>query len=74
VDTTVLLRQRVVTGTYGGSVNPRVHIPAFVELYMQGALDLGGILDARYGLNEAPAALDDLHHGRNTRGVIVVGR
>jgi Zn-dependent alcohol dehydrogenase len=73
VDTTVLLRQRVVTGTYGGSVHPRVHIPAFVELYMQGALDLGGVLDARYTLDEAPAALDDLHHGRNTRGVIVVG-
>jgi Zn-dependent alcohol dehydrogenase len=73
LDTTVLLRQRTVTGTYGGSVHPRRHLPEFVDLCMQGALAIGGILDARYTLDEAPRALDDLHHGRNTRGVIVLG-
>jgi len=73
LDTTVLLRQRTVTGTYGGSVHPRRHLPEFVNLFMSGALDLASILDARYTLDEAPQALDDLHHGRNTRGVIVIG-
>jgi Zn-dependent alcohol dehydrogenase len=73
LDTTALLRQRTLTGTYGGSVQPRRHLPEFVELCMQGALDIGAVLDARYTLDEAPRALDDLHHGRNTRGVIVVG-
>jgi Zn-dependent alcohol dehydrogenase len=73
LDTRVLLRQRTVTGTYGGSVHPRRHLPEFVELCMQGALDLGSILDARYTLDETPRALDDLHYGRNVRGVIVIG-
>jgi len=73
LDTTVLLQQRTVTGTFGGSVHPRRHLPEFVDLYMQGALDIGALLDARYTLDDAVTALDDLHHGRNTRGVIVMG-
>jgi Zn-dependent alcohol dehydrogenase len=72
VDTTMLLRQRVLTGTYGGSIHPRRHIPEFVDLMMQGRLDLAGILDARYAIDDAVQALDDLHHGRVTRGVIVM--
>jgi Zn-dependent alcohol dehydrogenase len=72
LDTTALLRQRTLTGTFGGSIHPRRHIPEFVELCLQGRLDLAGILDARYTLDEAPQALDDLHHGRVTRGVILV--
>jgi len=72
LDTTALLRQRVLTGTYGGSIHPRRHLPELVDLSMLGRLDLGAILDRRYALDDAPQALDDLHHGRMTRGVIVV--
>ena len=72
LDTSSLLRQRVLTGTFGGSINPRRHIPEFIELYLQGRLDIGGILDTRYSIDDAPQALDDLHHGRITRGVIVM--
>jgi S-(hydroxymethyl)glutathione dehydrogenase / alcohol dehydrogenase len=62
----------VLTGTYGGSIHPRRHLPELVDLLMAGRLDLGAILDRRYALDDAPQALDDLHHGRMTRGVIVV--
>jgi Zn-dependent alcohol dehydrogenase len=72
INTTALLRQRVVTGTYGGSIRPRRHVPEFVELHMQGRIDLAAILDTRYTIEQAPQALDDLHHGRITRGVIVM--
>jgi len=72
LDTSMLLRQRVLTGTFGGSIHPRRHIPEFVDLFMQGRLPLDGILDTRYSLDDAPKALDDLHHGRVTRGVIVM--
>jgi Zn-dependent alcohol dehydrogenase len=71
VNTTLLLRQRVLTGTYGGSIRPRRHIPEFVDLLMAGRLDIAGILDTRYTLDQGPQALDDLHHGRIIRGVIV---
>ena len=68
------LRHKWVTGTFGGSIHPRRHLPEFVDLCMQGRLNLAGILDTRYTLDEAPKALDDLHHGRITRGVIVLER
>jgi len=72
LNTTMLLRQRVLTGTYGGSIRPRRHIPEFVDLHMRGRIDLSAILDTRYSIEQAPQALDDLHHGRVTRGVIVM--
>ena len=70
IDTTRFLRQKTVTGTFGGSITPRRHIPEFVELYRDGRLDLDAVMDARYTLDEVERALDDLHHGRVTRGVI----
>jgi S-(hydroxymethyl)glutathione dehydrogenase / alcohol dehydrogenase len=72
LNTTLLLRQRLITGTYGGSIRPRRHVPEFVDMHMEGRIDLGGILDTRYTLDEAPQALDDLENGRVTRGVIVM--
>lgn len=72
IDTRVLLRQRILTGTYGGSIHPRRHLPEFVELCMQGRLNLAGILDAHYSIDDAPQALEDLDKGRVTRGVIVM--
>jgi alcohol dehydrogenase len=73
LDTRVLLRQRTLTGTYGGSILPRRDIPMFVDLFLAGKLDLRGILDARYRLEDLGQAFDDLHHGRVTRGVVVFG-
>lgn len=68
--TPALLRQRWVTGTFGGSIAPRRDIPAFVDLHMAGRLDLDCLIDAWYRLDELPRAFDDLSHGRVTRGAI----
>ena len=65
-----LLRQRWVTGTFGGSIAPRRDIPTFVDLHMSGRFDLGALMDAEYRLDEIARAFDDLEHGRVTRGVI----
>lgn len=66
----LLARQRWLTGTFGGSLIPRHHIPEFVDLYMAGRLDLDGLMDAHYSLDQVGAALSDLEGGRITRGVI----
>ena len=68
--TRALLRQRWVTGTFGGSIAPRRDIPAFGDLYLAGRLDLEALLDATYRLDELPRAFDDLAHSRVTRGAI----
>lgn len=68
--TAALLRQKTVTGTSGGSIEPRRHIPEFVDLHLAGRLDLASLMDRSYRLDEIGQALDDLEHGRVTRGVI----
>jgi Zn-dependent alcohol dehydrogenase len=71
--TTQLLRQKWVTGTFGGSIDPQRHIPEFVDLYLQGRLDLDRLMDATYHLDEIDGALTDLREGRVSRGVIRFG-
>ena len=73
LDPALLMRQRWVTGTYGGSIVPRHHIPEFVDLYMTGRLDLDALMDAHYSLDQIREALDDLDGNRITRGVIHFG-
>ncbi len=70
IDIALLMRQRWITGTFGGSLMPRHHIPEFVDLYMAGRLDLDGLMDAQYSLDQVVEALSDLEKGRITRGVI----
>src|SRR5438067_11988436 len=41
IDTFSLLMEKTLTGTYAGSLSPRRDIPAFVDLYMAGRLDIG---------------------------------
>jgi Zn-dependent alcohol dehydrogenase len=67
IDTTRLLRQRWLTGTFGGSIVAKRDIPAFVELYLAGQLDLDALLDAEYRLDDVASALADLEAGRVTR-------
>jgi len=70
IDTTRLLRQRWLTGTFGGSIVPKRHIPEFVDLYMAGLLDLDALMDAEYPLDGVARALADLEGGRITRAVL----
>jgi S-(hydroxymethyl)glutathione dehydrogenase / alcohol dehydrogenase len=70
--TSQLLRHKTLTGTFGGSITPKRHIPEFVDLYMQGRLDLDALFDKTYTLDEIATAMDDLHHGRMTRGVVLL--
>lgn len=65
-----LLRQKTVTGTMGGSIEPRRHIPEFVDLHLAGRLDLGALMDRSYALDEVGQAFADLEAGTITRGVL----
>ena len=70
IDTTRLLRQRWLTGTFGGSIVAKRDIPYFVDLYMNGELDLDALFDAEYPLDDVAKALGDLEAGRVTRPVL----
>ena len=47
-----------------GSVHPRGDIPALVDLYVAGELDLNPLVSGRRPLEEAAEALEDLAAGR----------
>jgi Zn-dependent alcohol dehydrogenase len=71
IDTVHFLRQKKLTGTFGGSIDPHVHIPRFIEMHETGKIDLSCLMDRRYALEELPQAFDDLAAGRITRGCVV---
>jgi Zn-dependent alcohol dehydrogenase len=71
IDTVHFLRHKRVTGTFGGSIDPHVHIPRFVEMHESGQLDLACLMDRQYRLEEVEQAMLDLEAGRITRGCIV---
>jgi S-(hydroxymethyl)glutathione dehydrogenase/alcohol dehydrogenase len=57
-------------GTVFGSVSPRVKIPRLLALYKSGQLDVDELITKEYTLEQVQRGYDDLHAGRNVRGVV----
>ncbi len=66
----VLYQKRLVGSLFGASA-PSADIPAQLELWRQGSLKLEELITTRYPLDRVAEGFDDMHAGRNLRGVIV---
>jgi S-(hydroxymethyl)glutathione dehydrogenase / alcohol dehydrogenase len=55
-----------------GMCNPNIDFPVLMSLYQKGALFLDELITRTYRLDELPQAFDDMIHGRNTKGVLVL--
>lgn len=62
--------QRILGSNYG-SVRPAVDIPALVDRYMDGHLQLDQLVSRRASLDEAPNALDELASGEALRTLLI---
>ena len=62
--------QRILGSNYG-SVRPAIDIPALVDRFMDGDLQLNELISARAPLGAAPAALDDLQSGQALRTLLI---
>ncbi|HEX5190430.1 MAG TPA: Zn-dependent alcohol dehydrogenase [Streptosporangiaceae bacterium] len=62
--------QRILGSNYG-SVRPATDIPALVDRFMAGELELDALVSARLPLESAAAALDDLESGRALRTLLI---
>jgi Zn-dependent alcohol dehydrogenase len=71
IDTVHFLRQKKLTGTFGGSIDPHIHIPRFIEMHETGKIDLSCLMDRQYALEDLPQAFADLEEGLITRGCVV---
>ena len=66
-----LFGDRWLTGAYYGGANLWRDIPRLVDLYLNGKLDLDGLVTRRYPLERINEAFADLVEGKPGRGVIV---
>ncbi len=55
-----------------GKCRPQIDFPAITALYNNGRFLLEEMITRRYALNELGNAFDDMLHGRNAKGVIVI--
>ncbi len=62
--------QRILGSNYG-SIRPAIDIPALVDRFMDGDLQLSELISARAPLTAAPAALDDLQSGQALRTLLI---
>jgi Zn-dependent alcohol dehydrogenase len=63
--------QKRIQGVIYGGLSPNVAIPRLVRMYRSGHLKLAEMITRTYTLSEINEAYDDMHAGRNIRGVIV---
>lgn len=62
---------KTLKGVLYGECNPTVDVPKFLSLYRDGFIKLDELVTRSYTLNEINEAYDDMHEGRNIRGVLI---
>ncbi len=60
-----------IQGVMYGNCSPVGDIPRLLEMYRRGSIKLDELVTRRYGLDEINQAVEDMHAGRNIRGVVV---
>jgi Zn-dependent alcohol dehydrogenase len=63
-------QEKTVTGSYYGSCNPTHDFPLFVNLYLQGKLNLDRLISKTYALDQINEAYAEMLSGQLARGVI----
>jgi NDMA-dependent alcohol dehydrogenase len=65
------LMQKRLQGSLFGEANPRRDIPNLLRMYRAGQLKLDELITHEYKLDEVAQGYEDMHAGRNIRGVIL---
>ena len=61
---TLLVTEKHIIGSLGGSSVPERDVPRLLDWYRAGRLDLDGLVSARYGIDDINQATEDLAAGR----------
>ena len=62
--------QKRLQGSLFGASNPTADIPWLLEMYREGMLKLDELITGRYPLDEINQGYEDMHAGKNIRGVL----
>jgi S-(hydroxymethyl)glutathione dehydrogenase/alcohol dehydrogenase len=60
-----------IQGIMYGLCNPVVDIPRILKMYSDGRIKLDELITRRYDLSEINEGFEDMHAGKNIRGVLV---
>jgi S-(hydroxymethyl)glutathione dehydrogenase/alcohol dehydrogenase len=71
VDPSLLLQQRVLTGSSFGAGHQRTDVPMLIDLYMSGKYKLDEMITRRVPLRELNEAFDLMVQGEVKRSVVV---
>jgi S-(hydroxymethyl)glutathione dehydrogenase/alcohol dehydrogenase len=66
-------QEKTVMGCYYGTADTTRDFPLYADLYLQGRLDLDGLISRTYPLEEINQAFQDMLAGELARGVILYG-
>ncbi len=69
-----IMRGKTLKGSSLGGSLPRIDIPLYVDLYLDGRLRLDEMVSDRFGLSDINDAFGRLVDGKMTRGVISFGQ
>lgn len=64
-------QSRILTGSWYGRSRPDEDIPAILDLYMEGRLELDALITRRYALEEINDAFDAMRRAEGGRGVVI---
>lgn len=67
----LVMNEKAILGSTMGSMNFRVSMPRFIDLYLGGQLKLDEIISKRCALDEVNVCLDQMREGVGARSVIV---
>jgi NDMA-dependent alcohol dehydrogenase len=65
------LYQKRLQGSLFGASSPGYSIPHLLDLYRAGALKLDELVTTRYRLDDIARGYEDMHAGKNIRGLVV---
>ena len=65
------LMQKRLQGALFGGLSPKADIPNLLRMYQAGQLKLDELVTKEYTLDQVAEAYEDMHAGKNIRGVIV---
>lgn len=64
------LFEKKLAGSMFGSCNPSADIPRLLAMYRAGQLKIDELITTEYSLDEIARGYEDLHAGKNIRGII----
>jgi S-(hydroxymethyl)glutathione dehydrogenase/alcohol dehydrogenase len=64
------MSNKTMAGCVYGQCNPRSDIPRVLKLWREGRLNLEDMITTRYRLEDVNRGYEDLHEGKNIRGII----